>query len=403
MHIDPTALMEVTWAEVDLDAIAHNVRGIMQHIGPGVELIAVVKADIYGHGAVPVSRTVLESGATRLAVHRLVEGLQLRRAGIAAPVLVMGYTLPARAEAVVRWDLTPTVNERNQAETLAAAAGRQGKRLPVHVKLDTGMGRWGLLPEEAVAFCRWLVTLPGLELEGVYTHFAVADEAGEFAQAYSRRQFDIYLDVLRALATHGLSVPLRHAANSAATLTFPEAHLDAVRPGIILCGMPPSHEVTSPFPLQPAMTLKSRVVRLRTLPAGASIGYGRTFATERPTRVALAPVGYGDGYHRLLSNRGQVLVRGRRVPIRGRVSMDQVVIDVSAIPDVRQHDEVVFFGSQRGEWGQATLPAEEVGAWAETLNYEVTTSLAPRVTRVYLRGGEVVAIHRLDGVEPMEA
>jgi len=388
------ALIGVAWAEIDLDAVAHNLQGIKNHVGENVKVIAVVKANMYGHGVVPVARTLLENGAALLAVHRLVEGIQLRQAGITAPVLVMGYTLPAEAQAVVRWKLTPTVNEREQAEALAAAAREQGVQLPVHVKVDTGMGRWGLLPDETVAFCRWLVTLQWLELEGLYTHFAVADEANDSARTCTRWQLNTYLDALQDLVAHNISVPLRHAANSAATLTLPQSHLDAVRPGLILFGMLPSQEMTSPFPLQPVMTLKSRVVRLCTLPAGASIGYGCTFTTKRPTKVALAPIGYGDGYHRLFSNRAQVLIHGQRAPIRGRVSMDQVVIDVSDIPHVKLHDTVVFFGKQTGEWGEAILSAEEVASWAETINYEVTTSLLSRITRVYLRAGEIVAIHQ---------
>lgn len=387
---DYTDRIGITWAEIDLDAVAHNVQAIKAHVGPRVAVIAVVKANMYGHGVVPVARTLLAHGASRLAVHRLVEAIQLRQAGITAPVLVMGYTLPAEAEAVVRWDLTPTVNERHQARALAAAARTQGKTLPVHVKVDTGMGRWGLLPEEALPFCRWLGELPSLALEGVFTHFAVADGTGDADRAYTRRQLDLFMGALKELEANGIAVPLRHAANSAATLTLPQAHLDAVRPGLILFGLRPSPDMTLPFSLQPVLTLKSRVVRLRTLPAGASIGYGCTFTTERPTRVALVPVGYGDGYHRLFSNRGEVLVRGRRAPVRGRVSMDQIVIDVSEVPQVALHDEVVLVGRQ----GEAELSAAEVAGWAETINYEVTTSLLPRVTRVYLRGGQVVAIDR---------
>lgn len=388
-------LKEITWAEVNLDAIACNVRAIKNFVGQKVEVIAVVKANAYGHGAVPVARAALESGATRLAVHRLVEGVELRQAGLTAPVLILGYTLPAEAETVARWNLTPTVNELVQAESLAAVSHR-GKRLPVHVKVDTGLGRFGLLPEKVVPFCRALLALPGLELEGCYTHFAVADEtSSESSGAYTRCQLDIYLAALEALAAHGIAVPLRHAANSAALLAFPDSHLDAVRPGIVLYGLSPFSNGLLPIPLQPALTLKSRVVRLRMLPAGVGIGYGRTFITQHPTRVALVPVGYGDGYHRFLSSRGQVLVHGQRTPILGRVSMDQVVVDVSAIPGVKQHDEVVFFGCQTGDWGQATLPAKEVAAWAETINYEMTTALLPRVTRVYWRRGGVAAVHKM--------
>ncbi len=391
-------LNELTWAEVNLDAVAHNTRAIKRFVGPTVEMIAVVKANAYGHGAVPVARTALENGATRLAVYRLIEGIELRRAGITAPILILGYTLPEKAEAVVRWNLTPTVNERPQAEALAAAADWHSKRVAIHVKVDTGLGRFGLLPQKVVPFCQALLALPGLELEGLYTHFAVADEASsESSRAYTRRQLDAYLAAVEALAAHGIAVPVRHVAHSAALLAFPESHLDAVRPGIALYGLSPFSNGFSPIPLQPAMTLKSRVIRLHTLPTGASIGYGRTFVTQRPTRVALVPVGYGDGYHRLLSNRGQVLIHGQRAPILGRISMDQVVVDVSDMPDVKQHDDAIFFGCQSGAWGQASLPAEQVAAWAETINYEVTTSLLPRVARVYLRQGRIVAFHTLTG------
>jgi alanine racemase len=384
--------MELTWAEVDLDAIAHNIRAIKAYVGPAVQVIAAVKANAYGHGAVPVARTVLQNGATRLAVYRMTEGVELRRAGLTAPILILGYTLPSEAEAIVRWNLTPTVNEHVQAEALAAAATRHRKRLPVHVKVDSGLGRFGLLPEEVVPFCQALVARPGLELEGFYTHFAVADEADESSQAYTRHQLDTYLAVLAALAAHGITAPLRHTAHSAALLEFPASHLDAVRPGIALYGLSPFANGSSPIALQPAMTLKSQVIRLRTLPTGASIGYGRTFTTQRPTKAALVPVGYGDGYPRLLSNRGRVLIHGRRAPILGRVSMDQIVVDVSAIPGVEQHDLVVLFGRQTGPWGQAVLSVDEVAAWAKTINYEVVTGLLPRVPRVYLRGGQMLDV-----------
>jgi len=384
----PTQNQWLTWAEIDLDAIAHNVRQLKRHIGERVKLMAVVKANAYGHGAVPVARTALESGAERLAVNRVVEGIELRRAGIAAPILVLGYFPPWEAEAVVRHGLIPTVTEREVASALAEAAGRLGKAVPIHIKVDTGMGRFGLLPEEVVDFVQGLADFPNLHLEGLYTHFAAADEADK---SYTRRQFGIFLDVLKRLEEAGVEVPIRHAANSAATLDLPETHLDMVRCGIAIYGLYPSAEVSRSVPLRPAMSLKSRVARLRTLPAGSCISYGCTYITSSPTRVALVPVGYGDGYHRLLSNRGQVLIRGRRAPILGRVCMDQLVVDVSDIAGVRLDDEVVVFGRQ----GEGEISAEEVAAWAETINYEVTTSVLPRVTRVYLRGGRAVAARPL--------
>jgi len=377
----------LTWAEVDLDAIAHNARELKRLIGEKTELMAVVKANGYGHGAVQVAETALDNGASRLAVNRALGGVQLRQAGITAPVLILGYTLPAQAETIVRWNLTPTVNDPEQAQALSVAAsrppfvppnpgGERGAGLPIHVKIDTGMGRFGLLPDEVVDFVRAISELPGLSLEGVYTHFALADAADK---SYTLQQFEIFLEVVKRLERAGFTIPIQHAANSAATLDLPETHLDMVRCGIVLYGLRPSNEVEPTIPLRPAMTLKSRVARVRTLPTGSSISYGCTYTTSEPTLVALVPVGYGDGYHRLISNRGQVLIRGQRAPIVGRVCMDQFVVKISHIPNVQQHDEVVLLGRQ----GDAEISAEEVAAWAETINYEVTTSILPRVTRVY--------------------
>jgi alanine racemase len=392
--------VNLTWAEVNLDAIAHNTRKLKRLIGEKTELMAVVKANGYGHGAVPVAETALSNGASRLAVHRTLEGIQLRQAGITAPILIMGYTLPAEAETIVRWDLTPTVNTPEQTQALSTAAalhppfippnrGERGGVLPIHVKVDTGLGRFGLLPDEVVDFVRAISEMPGLVLEGLYTHFAMADAADK---AYTLQQFEIYLEVVKRLEEAGLAIPIKHAACSAATLDLPQTHLDMVRCGIALYGLRPSDEVEPSISLRPALALKSRVARVRTLPAGSSISYGCTYTTREPTVVALVPVGYGDGYHRLLSNRGQVLVRGQRAPIVGRVCMDQLVVKVSHIPSVQQDDEVVLLGQQ----GDGRITAEEVATWAETINYEVTTSLLPRVTRVYLKSGQVVAVHSLD-------
>jgi alanine racemase len=373
------------WVEVDLDAIARNVTAIKRHVGDRVIVMAVVKANGYGHGAEPVARVALESGASWLAVNRVEEGVGLRRAGIDAPILVMGYTPPAGAAKVVAHDLRPTVASISLAEALSAAATQAGRSIPVHVKVDTGMGRFGLLPGETPGFIRTLVRLLKLELEGLFTHFAVADLADK---DYTRQQFAIYRETVAALAREGVEVPIRHVANSAATLDLPEMHLDAVRPGIAVYGLRPSNQVEPALALHPALALKSRVGRVRTLAAGSSISYGRTFVTERPTPMALVPVGYGDGYIRLNSNRGAVLIHGQRVPIRGRVCMDQFVVEISGIKDVQAGDEVVLLGRQ----GNDALSAEEVAAWAETINYEVVTQLMPRLPRVYLRGGQVISI-----------
>ena len=365
----------ITWAEVDLDAYRANLRAIRQWVGPQVQVFAVVKANAYGHGLVPLAQAALQAGATRLVVHRLEEGLALRAAGITAPILLLGYVPLAAAAQVARHDLIPTVITLEFVRALAAHAS-PARPHPVHINVDTGMGRYGLLPPEVVDFLRAVGEIPGVQVEGLYTHFATADEADT---TYLRHQWRVFQDVLAAVDAAGLMPPIRHACNSAATFALPEAHLDAVRPGIATYGLRPSLAWDAPVPLRPVLTWKSRVARVRTLPPGSGIGYGRTYITQRPTTVALVPVGYGDGYVRRLSNRAQVLVRGRRAPVVGRVSMDQIVVDVSAIPGVALEDEVVLLGRQGGEH----IPAEEIAAWAETINYEVTTLLLPRVTRVY--------------------
>ena len=365
----------VTWAEVDLDAYQANLRALQQWVGPRVQVFAVVKANAYGHGLVPVARAAVQAGATRLVVHRLEEGLALRAAGIAAPILLLGYVPVAAAPAVAQHGLIPTVITLEFLQALASHAS-PARPHPVHINVDTGMGRYGLLPHEVVDFLRAVQHIPGVQVEGLYTHFATADEADT---TYLQRQWTVFREVLAAVEAAGLMPPVRHACNSAATFALPAAHLDAVRPGIATYGLRPSLAWEPPVPLRPVLTWKSRVARVRTLPAGSSIGYGRTYITKRPTTVALVPVGYGDGYVRRLSNRAQVLVRGQRAPVVGRVSMDQIVVDVSHIPGVALEDEVVLLGAQ----GEARITAEEMAAWAETINYEVTTLMLPRVPRVY--------------------
>jgi alanine racemase len=382
----------VTWAEIDLDAIEFNVRAFKRHVGERVEVFAVVKANAYGHGALPVARAALQAGATRLAVHRAIEGVELRRAApdVTAPILVMGYTPPSGAAMVVRHNLTPSLMTREFAEAVSVEASRAGKVIPLHVKVDTGMSRYGLMPGEVVDFCRAVSTLPGIRLEGLFTHFATADAA---SLTHTLWQLETFRRVMAAVENAGIHIPLCHAANSAATMKLTDAHLDAVRPGIALYGMHPSDEWPPAFEIHPALTLKSRVSRVRVLPPGAGISYGRTFVTDRETPVALVPVGYGDGYHRVLSNKGSVLIRGQRAPIRGRVCMDQFVVDITGIKAVQQDDEVVLVGRQ----GEAELRAEEVAQLAGTINYEVTTSILPRVARAYRRGGQVVSVTAFGG------
>ncbi|MBP1703794.1 MAG: Alanine racemase [Chloroflexi bacterium] len=385
----------VTWAEIDLDAIGANVAAFKRHVGQRVEIIAVVKANAYGHGAVPVARAALAAGATRLAVHRAIEGIELRRARIDAPILVMGYTPPDGAELIAGWNLTPSAITLEFAQALCARAEATGRVIPLHVKVDTGMNRFGLMPGEVLDFLQAISRLPGVRLEGLFTHFATADSADS---THSLAQLKVFTQVVAAAHQAGFHLPLVHAANSAATMKLPQAHFDAVRPGIAMYGMHPSSEWIPPFEIRPALTLKSRLSRVRRIPAGAGIGYGFTHVTQAPTTVALVPVGYGDGYHRILSNKGAVLVGGQRASILGRVSMDQIVVDVSHIPGVQQDDEVVLVGRQ----GAEQIQAEEVALLSGTINYEVTTALLPRVARLYLQGGDLVEVTSLGGWRMVE-
>ncbi len=363
-----------TWVEVDLEAIAHNVRRVVEMVGPQVAVLAVLKADGYGHGAVRVARTALNNGARYLGVASINEGAALRQAGIPAPILVLGFTPAWQARELVLNDLSATVFNLDVARALSRAARELDRRVRVHVKVDTGMGRLGLLPDDVVPFVLDLAALPGLELEGIFTHFSVADSNSE----YTRWQLERFRQVLAALANAGIEFPLVHAANSAAILTLPESYFSMVRLGIAMYGLHPSPQVPCPPDFCPALTFKTQVAQVKTLPPGSFVSYGNTYRTEGWQRIAVLPVGYADGFRRAPRHWGEVLVRGRRAPIIGRVCMDQTMIDVTAIPDVRQGDEVVLIGQQ----GSERITAEEVAERLGTINYEVVSEILARVPRV---------------------
>lgn len=367
----------VTWAEIDLDAIAGNVEAIKAFVGAQTEIIASVKANAYGHGLRPVARIALEAGAEWLAVHRIQAAIALREAGIDAPILLLGHVLPSAIDLVLEHEITPTLVDRETARLLSDRADR---KVAVHIKIDTGMSRYGLEPDRAFDFVRYVAELPNLVIEGLFTHFAAADELN---LDFAHRQWAQFKTILSAVTDAGYEIPLPHVCNSAAVVTMPEAHLAAVRPGLLIYGMAPSVESVPRFPLHRALTLKSTVIKVRDLEPGATISYGRTFLTKHPTRVALVSLGYGDGYPRLISNRGEVLIRGARAPIRGRICMDQFVVEITDIPGVKVGDEVVAIGRQ----GSAEITTEEVAGWANTINYEITTGLLPQVVRVYRHNG----------------
>lgn len=373
------APLRPTWLEIDLAALAGNVREIRRCIGPHRLLYAVVKANAYGHGAELIAPAVLQAGAQRLAVAALNEAIALRQAGICAPILVLGYTPLEQAETLLAYDLTATVYEPQTALALAEMAAHQGKRALVHVKVDTGMHRLGVDHTQAAEMCALLAGHAHLHVEGIFTHFSTADEAD---QQYSQQQLRRFLGLLAQLASAGCRPPIAHAANSAATLTLPPAHLDAVRCGIILYGLSPSTDVPARPGMQPVLSWKARVAQVRRLQAGEPVSYGNTWRAADECTVAVVPVGYADGFPRGPRTWQHVLIGGQAAPIVGRVCMDQTVVDVTELvaqgSSVAQGDEVVLLGSQQG----VSLCAEKVAARLGTINYEVTSRLMARLPRV---------------------
>lgn len=363
-----------TWVEIDLRAIGNNVSHLKAIASPAA-FMAVLKADAYGHGAIRVARTALLNGADYLATACLSEALALRQHGISAPILILGFTPPWQASEITRHGLTATVFSLDQAHHLSRAALAFGRGpVRIQIKVDTGMGRLGLLPADVLPFVRTVRALPGLDLEGIFTHFAQAD-AEDPEPTY--RQMALFNEVLTALATDGWQPRYAHAANSAATLRFPEARYSMVRSGIALYGMDPSEFVRCPPEIRPALTFKTLVAQVKSLPTGSPISYGGTFVTERPSRIAVLPVGYGDGFRRSPLNWGHVLVRGHRAPIVGVVCMDMCMIDVTDIPGVRDGDEVVLIGRQNRD----EITVREVAQRLGTIPYEVITQILARVPR----------------------
>lgn len=365
-----------TVAEIDLDAIAFNFWQVRRLVGPRVKVCPAVKADGYGHGAVEVSRAVLAAGADMLGVAGVEEAVELRQAGIDAPILLLQCVLADQIPELVAASLTATVCDSSFAAELSQQASAAGKRAKVHIKVDTGMGRIGVQQQGAVDFALALSKMPGLEIEGIFTHFPSADEDD---LSFTHRQVREFEEITRAVEAVGVRVPIRHAANSAAILNVPESYFDMVRPGIMLYGLGGSKAGVG---LRQSMTLKTKIVFLKELPPGRTVSYGRTFTTTAPTLVATIPIGYADGYNRLLSNKGTALVRGRRVPVIGRVCMDQTMLDVTDVPDVSVGDEVVLYGSQGGEH----ISIDEIAELLWTIPYEVVCAVSKRVPRVCAHG-----------------
>jgi len=369
-----------TWAEIDLDALAHNYR-LLRSLAPDSKFLGLVKANAYGHGAVPVAKKLQNLGADMLAVACLDEAVELRQAGITIPILCLGQTPPELAGELLEYDVTQTVGDLETGKALSAAAVKAGKNLTIHVKLDTGMGRLGFVCGDGdnaavLRDIQTLCTLSGLEAEGVFMHFANADGSKEYTERQERR----FRDMVRVLEPRGVKFKICHCGASAAVLNYPCTHMDMIRPGIALYGYVPDPSMEDPG-LKPVMTVKSRVAVVRDLPAGAKISYGCTATLERDSKIAVLPMGYGDGLPRVLSNQLEVRIKDKLCPVLGRICMDMCMVDVTDLPDVRAGDAAEVYGA-----GLTHRAAEQAG----TISYELLCQLTPRVPRIYRENGAVL-------------
>lgn len=377
------------WAEVDLDAIWENMVHMKENIAENTKILAVIKTDGYGHGGVPIAKMLEQLDFMfGYAAATYEEAHVLREAGVKKPILILGYTFPYCYEELIREEIRPAVYRRDTVEELAAAAAKVGKKAKVHIKVDTGMGRIGITPdEEGLEFVRFLIEHPELEVEGIFTHFAKSDEADKTSANHQLEIFQNFIDKIQTEL--GITIPVKHCSNSAAILEMPQANMDMVRAGITTYGLYPSEEVSKDIvPLRAAMSLYSHIVYCKMIHAGQSVSYGGLFTAQKDTRVATIPVGYGDGYPRSLSGRGYVLIHGKRAPILGRVCMDQFMVDISEIPEAMDGDKVTLLGMD----GTERITAEELGELSGRFNYEFVCDLGKRIPRVYLQHGEITEV-----------
>ncbi len=370
-------------AQIDLDAFDHNVKEIQKKIGPDTGLMGVIKTNAYGHGAVILAGELERLGASWLAVACVEEGIELRKHGIRLPVLVLGFTAPDQYEDLIEYEITPAVFSLDMARAMDETAKEAGKVLPVHIKVDTGMGRIGYAPtRESAEEIYKISQLAHIQVEGMFTHFACADMEDEAYKSITRQQFDRYCQMEQWLEDMGLYIPLRHCANSAGIMDAPGMHKDMVRAGIILYGLYPSDEMSKEIlDLKPVMSLKSHITYIKKVAPGHGISYGYTYVTPKETLVATIPVGYGDGYPRLLTNQGSVLIHGQRAPIIGRVCMDQFMVDITDLTDVKEGDEVTLVGRD----GDEEITFDELAGLIGTISYELVCDVGRRVPRVYIK------------------
>lgn len=370
------------WAEVNLDNIRSNIREIKK-LTKDKKIIAVVKADAYGHGAIDVAPVLLDEGASKLAVAVITEALELRDAGIKADIMILGYTPLTFSEKLIVENIEQTVYSLEYARGLSREALKLNTKAKIHLAIDTGMGRIGFLPDEDLEDIIKVCSLPGLDVVGIFTHFSTADEKDK---AYTNEQFKKFRKICNELEERGIHIPLKHSSNSAAIMDLNETYLDGVRPGIITYGYYPSNEVQlEKLKLKPALTLKTNVVHLKKLKEDMYISYGRAFKTEKETMIATLPIGYADGYTRLLNGKAKVIIRGQLAPVVGKICMDQCMIDVTNIEGVKLGDEVILIGEDNGVKFNADDMAQLIG----TINYEIICMLKNRVPRIYLENGEI--------------
>lgn len=382
-------MLKRTWAEISLDALDHNYAALRAHVPENVRFLGVMKADAYGHGAVPVARELARIGADYFAVSNLEEAIQLRRGGVTQPILILGYTPPEYARVLCEEQLRQEVNCIEYGRALSAALAGTGLTLRVHLKLDTGMSRLGFFAydrPETLPELLETAKLPGVYVEGAFAHFSVADSRAQTDVDYTHLQFSRFSAMLAQMAQHGLKPEICHHANSAASILYPEYAMDMIRPGIATYGLSPSEELEGLVDLQPVMALRTTIAQIRTIPAGTPISYGRTYRTPAPRRVAVLTIGYADGLPRRLSDRLEFLLHGRRIPVLGRVCMDMCMADVTDVPEARVGDTVTVFGRDGDDCIPVTALSDPLG----TISYEIICGVNKRVPRLYLRGGEIV-------------
>ncbi|SHJ88025.1 alanine racemase [Anaerocolumna jejuensis DSM 15929] len=371
-------------ANIDLDAICSNINNTRKLLEAKTRLMVILKADGYGHGAVPIAKALSDMAVDCFGVAILEEGIELRKAGIDKPILVLGYTPKGQYQKLVEYDITQTIFQYNTAKELSEEALRQGKTAKIHIKIDTGMSRIGFFDDtDSIEEVKKIAELKGIEIEGIFSHFACADEEDKTS---ANRQLKKFLDFTEELDKEGIHIPIKHIANSAAIIDIPEARLDMVRSGISTYGLYPSEDVKKDaIALKPAMEIKSHVSYVKEVETGVGVSYGSTYVTGRKTKIATIPVGYGDGYPRQLSSKGRVLIHGMSAPIIGRVCMDQFMVDVTDIPDVNQGDMVTLIGRDKDEF----ISVEEVANMSYSFNYEFICNVGKRIPRIYYRNNKV--------------